>query len=276
MPYVSYYIQEMASSAQYLAETLEWPLSFELDPKHLEPNDFVLQVMHQADVGLPPILQLQPTGKKAPGATYVELASGAAEHRRKFGGGKGQMIAKAVGLKSSVYPQVLDATAGLGGDAFVLACLGCEMKMLERVPVIQSLLANGLERAQQVALTDDELSPIIERLSFEPIDAMSYLAQQPENSVDVVFLDPMFPEKQKNAAVKKSMMAFQSLAGKDLDADQLLPLALHVARYRVVVKRPKKAPTMNQQTPSYVLSGKSTRFDIYTKMAMPPRLNPKS
>ncbi|WP_445775347.1 class I SAM-dependent methyltransferase, partial [Shewanella sp.] len=62
----------------------------------------------------------------------VDFVSGAVAHRRKFGGGRGQSIAKAVGLKQGVTPTVVDGTAGLGRDAFVLASLGCKVIMVER------------------------------------------------------------------------------------------------------------------------------------------------
>ncbi len=38
-------------------------------------------------------------------------------HRRKFGGGRGEAVAKAVGIKGDYLPDVVDATAGLGRDA---------------------------------------------------------------------------------------------------------------------------------------------------------------
>ena len=42
---------------------------------------------------------------------------------------------------------MLDATAGLGRDAFVLASLGCQVTLIERVPAVAALLENGIERA---------------------------------------------------------------------------------------------------------------------------------
>ena len=56
-------------------------------------------------------------GKGTPGPVSASFLSGRAEHRRKFGGGKGQMIAKAVGLSNGVLPTVLDATAGTHSTA---------------------------------------------------------------------------------------------------------------------------------------------------------------
>ncbi|WP_457998882.1 class I SAM-dependent methyltransferase, partial [Klebsiella michiganensis] len=67
-------------------------------------------------------------------------------HRRKFGGGRGEAVAKAVGIKGDYLPDVVDATAGLGRDAFVLASVGCRVRMLERNPVVAALLDDGLAR----------------------------------------------------------------------------------------------------------------------------------
>jgi 16S rRNA (guanine1516-N2)-methyltransferase len=104
-------------------------------------------------------------------------------------------------------------------------------------------------------------------------DSRTYLESlSAEQFPDVIYLDPMFPERQKTADVKKEMAAFHSIVGKDEDADALLPLALARVNYRVVVKRPRKAPFLNNQTPSYQLEGKSSRYDIYTLKKLPDQL----
>ncbi|MAZ88522.1 MAG: SAM-dependent methyltransferase [Cellvibrionaceae bacterium] len=208
-------------------------------------------------------LALQQLGKKAPNPVKVDFARGAVDHRRKFGGGSGQMIAKAVGVKMSRPLKVLDATAGLGKDAFVLASLGCQLQLHERNPVVYALLADGLQRAlrcQDVGLVD-----VVGRMQLLACDSLS--VQVPE--ADVVYLDPMFPERSKSASVKKDMAIFHSIVGGDEDADGLLQQALGAAKYRVVVKRPKKAPFLNQQAPSYQLTGKTSRYDIYVNAKLP-------
>jgi 16S rRNA (guanine1516-N2)-methyltransferase len=184
------------------------------------------------------------------------------------------MIAKAVGVKAGVYPKVLDATAGLGKDAFVLATLGCHLQMLERSPVVHALLADGLARAREFSIYEDpELAQIIARMELLAVDSQDYLAQiADDNRPDVIYLDPMFPDRQKSADVKKEMAAFHHVVGKDEDADSLLEKALAKANYRVVVKRPRKAPFINNKTPSYQLEGKSSRYDIYTIKKMPEGL----
>ncbi|WP_086932993.1 class I SAM-dependent methyltransferase [Agarilytica rhodophyticola] len=202
--------------------------------------------------------------------TCADFIAGSAAHRRRFGGGRGQTIAKAAGLSKGFVPSILDATAGLGRDAFVLASLGATVTMLERSPIVHALLEDGLARAKVFAeeQADGELLDIIGRMTLVNSDSFDYM-QTDNTYFDVVFLDPMFPERKKTALVKKEMRAFHSVVGQDEDADHLLDKALHISRYRVVVKRPRIAPFLAGKKPSYQLEGKSSRFDIYTLKALP-------
>lgn len=211
-------------------------------------------------------LELSKLDEPKLGAILVDFVEGATAHRRKFGGGRGQDIAKAVGLKHGFTPQVLDATAGLGRDAFVLATLGCNVTMMERMPVVAALLEDGLERAK----LSTEVCDIAQRMSLihaSSIESMS-LATQP----DVIYLDPMYPHRGKSAAVKKEMRVFQSLVGEDNDADALLAPALKLAKYRVVVKRPSYAPPLANKTPSTSIKMKKNRFDVYVNQAIPKQI----
>lgn len=245
--------------AAEMAEQLRVPLLFAVSPADLAEPDYAL-VFAEA-------VFLQHTGRKVPGPVKVDFLAGAVDHRRRFGGGKGQMIARACGLQGSFVPHILDATAGLGRDAFVLASLGCRLELLERSPVVYALLRDGLARG--LAQGSPEQQQILARLHLRNADALDYLREQPGASVDVVYLDPMFPERQKSADVKKEMRAFHQVVGEDADAAGLLEAALRVARYRVVVKRPRKAPPLAARPPAYSLEGKSSRFDIYALRKIP-------
>lgn len=242
------------------AEQMGVPLLFSVAPADISEPTYALVFAER--------VFLQQTGRKVPGPVQVDFFTGAAEHRRRFGGGKGQMIAKACGLQGKVLPGVLDATAGLGRDAFVLASLGCEVRLLERSAVVYALLADGLAHAAARA-ENAEQAAIIERMQLKRGDALVDLRQRPEDSEDVVYLDPMFPERQKSADVKKEMQVFHRIVGADIDAAGLLEAALRVARYRVVVKRPRKAPNLADRPPGFCLEGKSSRFDIYPLKKMP-------
>jgi 16S rRNA (guanine1516-N2)-methyltransferase len=192
----------------------------------------------------------------------VDFLGGATAHRRMYGGGRGQALAKACGLKPGITPRILDATAGLAGDAFVLASLGCDVLALERHPWIAALVEDALQRSA----ADPEVADITARLTLRQGDAtcdLARLVSQEDFAPQVVYLDPMFPHTEKAAQVKKEMQFFRELVGKDTDADSLLDQALSVASHRVVVKRPRKAPPLAGREPGLTLAGKANRFDIY-------------
>jgi len=237
----------------------KWQLSYlgDVAAVNKQPElEFLLQMHQQA-------LELCKLDEPKLGAIKVDFVEGAVAHRRKFGGGRGQDIAKAVGLKHGFTPHVLDATAGLGRDAFVLASLGCQLTLMERMPVVAALLDDGIERAK----LNSEVGDIAQNMQL--IHASSIESMNLASAPDVVYLDPMYPHREKSAAIKKEMRIFQSLVGEDLDADGLLEPALALAKYRVVVKRPSYAPPLADKKPSMSIKMKKNRFDVYVKQAIP-------
>lgn len=210
----------------------------------------------------PERLELRKLDEPKLGAIFVDFVGGTMAHRRKFGGGRGEAVAKAVGVKGSYLPNVVDATAGLGRDAFVLASLGCHVRMLERNPVVAALLDDGLERGYRDAEIGPWLRERMTLLHASSLTALSELTPKPE----VVYLDPMYPHKQKSALVKKEMRVFQGLVGPDEDADGLLEPARRLATKRIVVKRPEYAPPMADVAAQAAVVTKSHRFDIYTPL----------
>ncbi|WP_455375809.1 class I SAM-dependent methyltransferase [Kaarinaea lacus] len=180
-------------------------------------------------------------------------------YRQKFGGGRQQAIGKAVGLKRGYIPNLLDGTAGLGKDAFILASLNCKVTMCERNPIIHALLADGLRRLQ-VEKNANSQNTLHLSLNFEK--TQNYLKNNPQN-IDVIYLDPMYPHRTKSALVKKEMRILRNLVGDDSDFDSVLETALKTATQRVVVKRPKTAPPIGAIPPSHSIESKKTRFDVY-------------
>lgn len=192
----------------------------------------------------------------------VDFVAGRVAHRRHFGGGRGQLIARACGFSGGVTPSVVDATAGLGRDAFVLASLGAEVLLVERVAAIAALLEDGLSRA----MADPDTLPIASRMRLAHGDAareLGALVAASGVAPQVIHLDPMFPHRDKSALVKKEMRLFRTLAGDDGDAPRLLEAALDVASHRVVVKRPRKAQPIEGPAPRHVIEGKTSRYDLY-------------
>jgi 16S rRNA (guanine1516-N2)-methyltransferase len=188
----------------------------------------------------------------------VEIKSPAARSRR-------QPLARAVGLARSggAMPLVCDATAGLGGDTWLLAALGCEVIALERSEVIFELLADGLERARATA---PAVYDRIRRVQGDAVEIFANWSERDYGAIpDVVFLDPMFPPKKKKAALeRKEMRALRMVVGEDADASALLEAALKLARRRVVVKRPLHAESLGLQ-PTVSQKGKSMRYDVYVQ-----------
>lgn len=147
--------------------------------------------------------------------------------------------------------RILDLTAGWGRDASLLAAAGAEVVMVERQAVMAALLEDGLGRAPR------NLS-----LSLIFADALTYLQQvKPSQYPDVIYIDPMHPERQKSALVKKDMQALQQLFGADNDVEVLINLALKCARDKVIVKWPQRLVALKE--PDHSVSGKTIRFDVY-------------
>jgi 16S rRNA (guanine1516-N2)-methyltransferase len=205
-------------------------------------------------------LELRQLDEPKVGAVKVDFASDALTFRRLHGGGKKEAIAKAIGLKGKDNLHVLDATAGLGRDAFVLACLDCKVDMVERSPVVAALLQDGLDRAK---LNSDLANWLPTQMQLWHGVATELLKNWQGTQPDIVYLDPMFPHRKKSAAVKKEMRLFQQLLGPDEDADLLLEPALSLAKKRVVVKRPAGAPWLGHKKPDIEMAGKANRFDVY-------------
>ncbi len=239
---------ELKTQAEKLAKNLGLDLT-----DHLHKNNYPAVLVLTAQR-----LELLPTHQNAPGAIYADFLSPAMQHRHQHGGGRQQLLARAVGLHKKKNLTICDISAGLGRDAFVLASLGAQVVMIERSPIVGALLQDGWQRARQVAW--------IGALSWDFLqqDSQTYLQSLPtDQRPQVIYFDPMFPERKKSALVKKEMRILREIVGEDADAPALLELALKVAQQRVVVKRPRISSPIPGIAPSFNLTGQSSRFDIY-------------
>lgn len=178
---------------------------------------------------------------------------------------KSQPIAKAVGLANSKQPlKILDTTAGFGRDSFILTAFGCEVTCLEQHPIIALTLDDAISHAKQNC-TDLQT----DKWTAHCINSIDYLKRQSKDKsadiFDVIYLDPMFPDRyQKSALAKKSMQLLQSMVATDLDYATLLTYACTLAKSRVVVKRPANAPYLSNLKPNFTTGmQKTTRFDVY-------------
>ena len=168
-----------------------------------------------------------------------------------------ELLVRAARVRGSAVPTVVDATAGLGEDALLLAAAGFTVTMFERDPVIAALLRDALDRAAD----KPQLKDIVERMTLVEGDSVSGLGAL-GFSPDVVFLDPMFPERTKSAAVKKKFQLLHHLELPCEDEEGLLDAALAVRPRKVVIKRPAKGPWLAGVKPSHSLAGKAVRYDV--------------
>ncbi len=185
----------------------------------------------------------------------VDFSDGTFSHRLKGAGLRSELVARAV--KPEAGLMVLDCTGGLGRDAFILAHLGCIVTILERSPVVHTLLADGIDRAS----TDASLASTAARLNVEFGDAKQRL--QGLDYFDVIYLDPMFPVRRKAALVKGEMQYLQNLLGSDPDVDELLTAALASKAKRVVLKRPAHSDWQSPRKPNHEVSAKTSRFEVF-------------
>ncbi|MCY4043708.1 MAG: class I SAM-dependent methyltransferase [Cellvibrionales bacterium] len=217
-----------------------------------ELSDFILF----EDNGL---IALSPSDKSQGGAIYCDFLS--SEFQRYLNSvSRKSLIAKACGLKNGRTPTILDISTGLGKDAISLANLGAKVTMVETNPYIYLMLYAGVRALKQSKVS---FSSEIELLSCQ--DAMELLAKNIE-AYDVVYFDPMFPERKKSAKVKKAMQYFHQVVGEDHNNPcDIFSLASKQANERLVIKRPKGSGYYAEKKPNYSLESKVIRFDIYLK-----------
>lgn len=240
-------------AARALAERLELPV----DPA--PSSGLALELGPQG-------WQLRLAGRGAPGPISADF--GALRFRRRHGSLRGEAIARAVGLRGGRTTKVVDATAGLGRDAFMLASLGAEVTLIERSPILGVLLEDALNRAS----AQPETAAVAERMRLLVGAAEEWLPKLADRgTIDVVYLDPMYPERGTRAQVKKEMRILRELLGAGDNAEELVARGLANAR-RVVLKRPRHVPLLARK-PNHSVSGRSTRFDVYIRHPEPNEIH---
>jgi 16S rRNA (guanine1516-N2)-methyltransferase len=187
-----------------------------------------------------------------------DFTGGAEGHRFRSGAGRGHSLPKAMGLKGDHTLTIVDATAGLGGDAFLLASLGSKVTLIERSVDMHKILQDGLKRAQNAG---GGVAEVIDRMTLLLGDAKDLL---PSLCPDMVLVDPMHPARKKSALVKSNMRQIREIVGEDLDTIDLMKVALQTAQKRVVLKWPKRANTIDGiPAYSHQIIGKTTRYDVF-------------
>lgn len=190
---------------------------------------------------------------------FIDFTHGASGYRLFHNRTIHQPLAKACGVVSGFRPDIVDVTAGLGGDAFVLASLGCRVILIERSPILGALLADGLARAKNDRKSADIVDKYLTLIMGDSINQLQRIDIQPHT----IYMDPMYPHRRKAALNKLEMRIIRQLVGDDHDSPALFQQALETAANRVVVKRPKGAPTIDERQPSHTIDMKNSRFDVY-------------
>ena len=206
-------------------------------------------------------------------------------HRVKHNSISHELLVKAAKIKGADGPRTaIDATAGLGEDSLLLAAAGFHVKMYERNPVIFELLSDALRRAAEVP----ELADIVARMEVfneDSVEVMKKLAAElcridvtsdgvaaepacgnaaePAMPPDIILLDPMFPERQKSALVKKKLQMIQKLEIPCDDEEEILFAAMSARPKKLIVKRPPKGPFLAGVKPDYSNKGKAVRYDCF-------------
>lgn len=238
--------------AAELAEKLQLPFTSSIEHR---TSEYILAYTPQ---GLQ-LLHMPIGSQKSISLLFVDFVHGKNGFRFAHNCTTQQPLARAAGVKPGFRPTILDGTAGLGTDAFVLASLDCRVTMCERSPLIGALLEDGLLRAgkekKTALIVDKKMHLVVE-------DTQTYLRQDNE-TFHTIYLDPMYPHRNQSALNKQPLRVIRALVGGDTDGATLLEVALAKASNRVVVKRPLRAPLLSAAQPSHVIFMKNSRFDIY-------------
>ncbi len=241
----------VANVSAGFASMLALPLISSLDDK--SRFELVLEIGKKG-------LSLVPTDRKHGGGIRVDFVAGPTAYRRLTTGSTRQPLAKAVGLRQG-RPSVIDATAGLGRDAFQLACLGCRVRAVERSPILAAMLDDALARASRAV--DPKLTEIVKRITVISGDSKTVLSSlAAKDRPEVVYLDPMYTPRASSALAKKEMRILRMLVGGDEDSGELLRIARSTATKRVVVKRHLRAPPLAKDV-TMTYPGRTVRYDVY-------------
>lgn len=235
----------------------------EAPDREIRGYSFVLERESQGGIER---LSLRALHRPQYGAIHADWLT--ADVARRIAAGRKQPLGKAIGLHKPRLPEdgplhVLDATAGLGRDGYLMAALGARVTLVERNPTVCALLRDALARV----LAEPKSRAIGERIAIVEADAAEFMARADNTAAfDVVHLDPMYPDDGKAALPSKEMQILRDVTGGDADADALLAPARQAAKHRVVVKRPSKAPPLSGVEPSLRFDGTQLRFDVYLKV----------
>lgn len=170
-----------------------------------------------------------------------------------------ELLVRAARIKGLAEPRGIDATAGLGCDSLLLAAAGFHMTLYERNPVACAMLEDALRKAAD----DARFAHAARHMHAIHGDSIEAL-EQCRGAFDLVYLDPMFPEKRKSAATNKKFQLIHRIEAPCADEERLLQAAFEAQPRRIVVKRSAKGPYLAGIKPHYSIAGKAVRYDCFS------------
>jgi len=164
-------------------------------------------------------------------------------------------LKKAIG-KNKEPQLILDGTAGLLSDTLILLSLGHKVIACEQSKYIYLLISDAVRRAEnQLGFLENLI--LVNKNSIDV-----YLEKE---NVDIVYLDPLFPQDKKQLKRSKSIYALRDILNLEkivINDDKLFMEFNELKPKKIILKRPLKSEII-YNTPNYQVKGKSTRFDIY-------------
>jgi len=177
--------------------------------------------------------------------------------RTRINSGKKLHLARSIGINKRSGLKVLDAMAGFGVDAMVMLGLGCQLHLFERSPIMYVLLRDTLDRFNLTYKIGDTV--------LECGDGVAYLAGlSGPPQFDVIYLDPMFPQRKKNALPNRRAQLLSRLVTStetERSVMRLIELSRQHAGMRVVLKRRRTDPVALK--PDWQISARTVRYDVY-------------
>lgn len=235
-------IFQNATTTQSKLKAREWS-------EFLTRNKFDFSLVEKIDFASPTPTITDKKGNKF----CIDFINDKKNYHKKKLSIKNELLSKALGGGKHGL-NVLDLSAGLGIDAVFLAQLGYQVTAIERNPLIYLCLQTATEQMLELN---------VKFVHDEAIRFLQHNTSSGQQKFDVIYFDPMFPEKVKSALPRQEMVFFKKMVGADDDAATVVEAALKAPNIkRVVVKRPLKAPPVIQK-PSGSLKGKLVRFDVY-------------
>lgn len=179
-------------------------------------------------------------------------------------GRKSELLLQAA--KLSPQAQVIDATAGFGHDGLLLASTGATLTLIEQNPIVALLLFYEYWQMN--------LQPNWQKLlaRIELVFGESSVQLTKFSGVDMVYLDPMFPQDSYQAKVGKRMQVLHQLVrppsiNQEKNLLKTACCAIH-AQAKVLVKRPVHAKHLADCLPIQSFTNEAVRFDMYQQITL--------